>query len=207
VSATTAATLREACDELQIPWRDEWFVGLEAHVRLLEKWAPRVNLVSMSDLPHVWTRHVLDSLSLLSLDAVQTARGRAIDIGSGAGFPGIPLAVARPDLDWTLLEPRKKRGAFLTQAIMAARLKQTRWLSGRLPDPSLLGFDLVVSRATFAPPELLERVRPLLATGGVAVVMAATAPEVPPGFETLESRPLRFGGADRFVASFRPRPG
>ncbi|MFT5429661.1 MAG: 16S rRNA (guanine527-N7)-methyltransferase [Myxococcota bacterium] len=195
------------CERLGVPWDDRWMSALTAHYTLLKRWAPKVNLISVGDLPHAVNRHILDSLSLLALEPVREATGRLIDVGSGAGFPGIPLAAALPDVDCTLLEPRKKRGVFITQAIVAAGLKNARWMSGRLPDDTLAGrFDLVISRATFAPPELLARVAPLLAPGGTAAIMSASAPDLSEleGWELVADHRFTIDDRDRYVAAFKP---
>jgi 16S rRNA (guanine527-N7)-methyltransferase len=129
-----------------------------------------------------------------------------LDVGSGAGFPGIPLAIARPDWTFTLLEPRQKRGIFLDRVVAEAGLKNARWREGRLPDPALSGrFNLVVSRATLAPDELLAAATPTLAPGGIVAVMAAEAPwtTAPDGFQDLEAHHFELGGARRYVGCVR----
>lgn len=198
--------IASACQALSIPFQSEWRPALQAHLDLLRRWAPRMNLVASSTLPNAELRHVVDSLALLKLECVRTSVGSAIDIGSGAGFPGIPLAAACPDTDWTLLEPRKKRGVFLTQAILAARLTNVRWHEGRLPDPDLAGaFSLAVSRATFAPEALIEAARPLLTTGGKVVVMAAHDPGLTSNDVTLvEAVSFELDGDPRWVGAYLP---
>lgn len=193
------------CAAHGIPFDPTWTAPLERHLTLLERWAPRVNLVGASTLPDAALRHLADSLSLLKLEAVRSVTGHAADLGSGAGFPGLPLAIALPAVQWTLIEPRKKRGAFLTGAIAASGVRNARWLQTRTPDPALDGaFDLVVSRATLEPSALLEHAAPLLAPDGVVVVMAARAPGWSlQGWRIAEEMSFELGGDPRWIASLR----
>jgi len=189
---------------LGIPFDEAWRPGLEAHLALLKRWAPRINLVSQSTLAVADTRHLLDSLSLLLLDAVRDAEDEACDVGSGAGFPGIPLAIARPGLQWTLVEPRQKRGVFLGRVLASAAVKNAQWYPGRVPDPTLNGrFSLVVSRATLAPAELLEVALPLLSPGGVVAVMAAQDPGLEArGYRLAQQVSFELGHEPRWVGAF-----
>ncbi len=89
---------------------------LRAYERLVRDWAPRVDLVSPRDLERFRKRHVDDSLRAAPL-LDELPEGPCVDVGSGAGLPGIPLAIARPGRRWTLLEPRKRRAAFLEEVV------------------------------------------------------------------------------------------
>ena len=103
--------LEAHCRALSLPFDRSWAPAIEQHLTLLERWAPRVNLTTVANPEDALVRHVVDSLSLLALRAVREATA-AIDLGSGAGFPGLPLALALPHLQMSLVEPRRKRGAF-----------------------------------------------------------------------------------------------
>ncbi len=198
-------TLDRWCRALDIPWDPAWQSGLETHLALLKQWAPKVNLISLKSGEDPAIRHTLDSLTLLKLAAVRDLEPgtAAADLGAGAGFPGIPLAIARPDTHWTLIEPRTKRGAFLTQVIARAALTNAHWTETRTPDPALNGqFDLVVSRATLEPTTLLTHAAPLLKPEGRVCVMAAAPPPTPPGWTRLETVELELAGAPRVLASF-----
>ena len=196
--------LRDAAASLDLSLSDEAYNAINVHLALLRKWALRVNLVSVGDLPHAEYRHAADALSLLRLESFRTTTGRLIDVGSGAGFPGIPLAAVRRDLDITLLEPRLKRGAFITQVLAQAGLSNARWYSGRLPDPSLHGmFDVVVSRATFPPPLLIERVTPLLKPGGIIFVMSAAEIQLPHNAQLVERDTFVLQGLERRLTAVR----
>ncbi len=198
--------LTRACDAVGISPERGWLAAIEVHLRLLEKWSEKMNLTSVKEPQEALVRHIVDSLALLRLTTLGLVRGPVLDVGSGAGFPGIPLAIARSDWTFTLLEPRQKRGIFLDRVIAEAGLKNARWREGRLPDPALNGrFQLVVSRATLAPDELLSAATPTLAQGGIVAIMAAEAPwtEAPAGFQDLESHHFELGGARRYVGCVR----
>ena len=81
--------LSSQCAKLNIPLDPDWSEALMTYRDILEKWSSRMNLVSRSDPTDFITRHFVDSLSLLCLDAVRSTKGRAADLGSGAGFPGL----------------------------------------------------------------------------------------------------------------------
>ena len=89
---------------------------LRQFVALVEKWSAAINLVSRADIPHLWERHVEDSLLLLPHIPPGTAS--AIDLGSGAGFPGMVLAIAS-DIPFTLIESDRRKAAFLLDAARA----------------------------------------------------------------------------------------
>ncbi|KXV79083.1 16S rRNA methyltransferase, partial [Acetobacter malorum] len=115
---------------------------LEAFVALLEKWNPRINLVSSRDIASVWERHVLDSLQLAPLVAGQE---RFIDMGSGGGFPGVIVAIAT-GVPGTLIESDQRKAAFLREA---ARVTQApiKVLAERIEQVDLAPVPVVTARA------------------------------------------------------------
>ena len=86
---------------------------LQIFAALVEKWSAKINLVSRNDLPHLWARHVEDSLLLLP--HIPAGITRAIDLGSGAGFPGMVLAI-ETGIEFTLIESDTRKAAFLMEA-------------------------------------------------------------------------------------------
>lgn len=139
---------------------------LLAHLDLLGRWNRTHNLVGPGS-PGQWIeRHTLDSLAAARF----LPAGRGIDVGSGAGFPGIPLAIARPDIQLTLAEPREKRAAFLENAIAALGLRQATVVRqpverGAEQDEA----QFAISRATLPLAEWLPLAASLIAPSGVAV--------------------------------------
>jgi 16S rRNA (guanine527-N7)-methyltransferase len=196
------STLKEAIAQLEITVADDALEAVSVHLSLLRRWAKKMNLVSKGDLPYAETRHAADSLSLLRLQTLRSVAGNVIDVGSGAGFPGIPLAAARRDLQFTLLEPREKRGVFLTQVIAQAGLQHVVWHKGRVPEPALNGkFELVVSRATFPPEIIFDQVSPLLATNGIAVFMTSAPTNMAATANVIEEDSFRLGEHVRYLTA------
>lgn len=150
------------------PWRDPGTLDrLEPMLRLLE--ASHVSLSSVTDPERARSVHVADSLSGLACEEVGTAR-RAVDLGAGAGFPGIPLATVLPECDFTLLESVGRKVEFMNEAIAALGIDNARAVKGRSEDwaagEGREAYDLVVARAVAPLPELAELASPLLAEGG-----------------------------------------
>ncbi|PWJ21759.1 16S rRNA (guanine(527)-N(7))-methyltransferase RsmG [Jannaschia seohaensis] len=84
---------------------------LEKYVDLLIRWNPKINLIAPGTVDEIWTRHIEDSLRVV--DALPVCGKRLLDLGSGGGLPGIPIAIMRPDLDVSLLEADARKAAFL----------------------------------------------------------------------------------------------
>ncbi|OUJ03754.1 16S rRNA (guanine(527)-N(7))-methyltransferase RsmG [Acetobacter cibinongensis] len=139
---------------------------LEAFVALLQKWNPRINLVSGRDIPFVWDRHVKDSLQIAPL---VSGAEQFIDIGSGGGFPGIVTAIAT-NVPGTLIESDQRKATFLREA---ARVTQApiKVLAERIERADIAPAPVVTARALAALPKLLEWTAPLLAKGGKAIFL------------------------------------
>ncbi len=146
----------------------------ERYLALLTDWSARANLVGDVDPRIVTQRHFLESLALgAALREREILRPDAdvLDVGAGAGFPGVVLKVAWPGIRLTLLEATAKKTAFLSALVADLGLEDTTVLTGRAEtlahDPALRGrFDLVVARAVAALPALLELTLPFARVGG-----------------------------------------
>lgn len=133
----------------------------------LLRWNQRINLTGYGDERGVWVGLFLDSLALLP--HVQAVQGAGLlDIGSGAGFPGLVLALARPELSVTLLDGRAKRVSFQKQAARLLGLGNVRCLQGRAGEGALAGerFANVTVKAVGSLTQSLALARPYLAPGG-----------------------------------------
>ena len=125
-------------------------------------------LLGPREAPRVWDRHILNAAALTSL---VPAGARVVDVGSGAGLPGIPLAVLRPDLELTLLEPLVRRSTFLTQAVDELGITgRVRVVRGRAEEHAQR-YDVAVSRALAPLPKLVGWCWPLVAPVGVVVAL------------------------------------
>ena len=118
------------------------------HVRLLEKWQPSINLVSRTTLADVWLRHVLDSLQLLPL--IPATASTLVDLGSGAGFPGLVLAAACPGLAVRLIESDSRKCAFLGESARAMDANP-RIINARIEDAPAEPADIVTARGLAIP--------------------------------------------------------
>ena len=142
-------------------------------------WNRRINLTSVTEYEEVQTRHFLDSLTVAAAIPSGILRGaRLLDVGSGAGLPGVPLAIARPGLSVTLLEATRKKAAFLEHLVGELGLDTTDVLAGRAEilarDPALRErFDVVASRAVARLPVLAELTLPFCRVGGIVVAQKA----------------------------------
>ncbi|MBB5742714.1 16S rRNA (guanine527-N7)-methyltransferase [Microbacterium ginsengiterrae] len=118
-------------------------------------------LIGPLELPRLWTRHVLNSAI-----AAPLFHGSAADVGSGAGLPGLVLAIARPDVTWTLIEPMERRVAWLSEQVDELGLDNVTVLRSRAEDVERAQFDVVTARAVSALRTLLPFTAPLVRDGG-----------------------------------------
>jgi 16S rRNA (guanine527-N7)-methyltransferase len=130
----------------------------------------RMNLTSITDAPSAWERHAFDALSLLPHLAGVPAGGRLVDVGSGGGIPGIPLAIARPDLHVTLIEATQKKAGFLSAVSENLNLTHVTVRAERAEKlavgPAAGQFDVVTARAVARLATLVPLVVPLARVGG-----------------------------------------
>jgi len=164
---------------------------------LLQKWNRTYNLTAVRDPADMVTRHVLDSLAVLPY----LSGSSMIDVGTGAGLPGIPLAIARPLQSWTLLDANAKKTRFLTQAVGELHLNKVRAVNSRAEDyRPAEKFDTLVSRAFASIADMLACAGHLCAPGGRILAMKGTFPEkeladVPAGM-AIDVRRLVVPGLD-----------
>jgi len=144
----------------------------EVYVRELLKWNRKVNLTSLRDEEEVAVKHFLDSLTVAPL---LEEEGELLDLGTGAGFPGLVLKIYSPSVRAVLLDASQKRVFFLRHLIRILRLKGVEVLHGRAEDPSLRRkageFSLVVSRAFASLEEFLRMAIPYTRKGGKVIAM------------------------------------
>ena len=146
---------------------------LVQYVDLLTDWSARVRLISRNDRDFIWERHILDCLSLVPHLPID---GPLLDLGSGAGLPGIVIKIMRSDLEVYLLEPTRMKNLFLQETITALGLQNTFAIRSRaehlVDDSSFSGKFLIgTARAVARLPQLWNWVEPLLAPQGVLISM------------------------------------
>lgn len=178
------------------------------YVAMIGKWNKAYNLTAVREPAKMLTHHLLDSLAVLP-----HVRGpRVLDVGSGAGLPGIPLALAHPDWQLTLLDSSHKKTTFLRQVMIELQLHNVDVVCDRVEAWSAVQpFDTVVSRAFSDLGEFLALAGRLCARDGVVIAMKGVYPhdelaQLPAGFRLAEVVPLQVPGlaAERHAALLHP---
>ncbi|EEG10151.1 16S rRNA (guanine(527)-N(7))-methyltransferase RsmG [Pseudogulbenkiania ferrooxidans] len=196
---THTAELTHGLAELKLDLTQEQIARLESYLALLAKWNQTYNLTAVREEERMVSYHLLDSLTLVP----QLAGGtRLLDVGSGGGMPGIPAAIARPDLQVVLLDSNHKKTTFLRQAVIELKLDNVEVVTNRVeayqPEQK---FDRITSRAFAELAEFVKLTRHLLAPGGQYVAMKGVYPYeeialLPEGFAVAEVLPLTVPGLD-----------
>jgi 16S rRNA (guanine527-N7)-methyltransferase len=180
-----------------------------AYLDTLLLWRQRISLTGASTAVEVVRFHVLDALRICPLVGLGS---RVVDLGSGAGFPGVPLAIARPAATVVLVEPRRKRANFLREVVRVAGLSNAAVEEARAEDLRAAlagGCDVVVSRAVWALDVFLALARPFLRIGGVAIAMKGPKADTevttaPPGFVAGDIMTYELhGGVARRLLTYR----
>ena len=191
-----ASELRQGARQLDIELTDDQTQQLLAYLALLNKWNKAYNLTAVRDPAEMVSRHLLDSLSILSF----VEGGRWLDVGSGGGMPGLILAIMRPDAHFTLLDSNGKKTRFLTQAKVELRLANVDVVNQRVEAFNVdQAFDGIVSRAFSSMADFTNLTRHLsdhqtrwLAMKGLYPDEELTA--LPDGFKVLRSEQLTVPG-------------
>ncbi|HHW78176.1 MAG TPA: 16S rRNA (guanine(527)-N(7))-methyltransferase RsmG [Xanthomonadaceae bacterium] len=200
----------EGSERLGIPLSAQAVAQLMVYLALLERWNRAYNLTAVRDPEAMVVRHVLDSLSILPW----VEGPRVLDVGSGAGLPGIPLAIARPGDEFCLLDSNGKRTRFLTQVVAELRLRNVGVVRSRVEDyqPENL-FNSVVSRAFATLADMVAGAGRLCAPAGRLLAMKGIFPDdelalLPPGCVVVGVYPLHVPHleAERHLVHLTPPP-
>ena len=184
---------------------------LLAYVRLLAKWNAAYNLTAVREPEEMVTRHLLDSLTLLPY----LHGTRVLDIGTGAGLPGVPLAVARPDLAFTLLDANAKKTRFIVQVIGELGLTNVEVVQTRVENyRPAQKFATLMSRAFASIADMLDNTQHLCDPDGRFLAMKGVYPQaelaaIPADYAVQEVVALQVPGLDaaRHVVIINPRLG
>lgn len=173
------------------------------YLALTKKWNKVYNLTALRDAEQMLTHHVLDSLAVVAPLLANLPQAKSIlDVGSGAGLPGIPLALALPNMRVMLLDSNQKKAAFLQQAVIELQLQNVDVICERVEKTQYNQiFSVVVSRAFAELPKFVELAGRLVAPGGLLIAMkgvhpAAEIAQLKGGFRVSAVMPLVVPGVD-----------
>lgn len=173
----------------------------DAYLDLLAKWNRTFNLTAIRERPQMVTHHLNDALAVLA-HLPATRRLRLLDVGTGGGVPGIPLAIARPGWEVVLLDSNRKKVTFLTQAIIELDLSNVRAVASRVEDYATdAPFDVVISRAFSDLRSFAAAAVRHLAPDGLLVAMKGVLPNdeiaaLPPDIRVTGTPALDVPGLD-----------
>jgi len=171
---------------------------LEEYLNLLQRWNKVYNLTAVRDPAQMSTLHIADSLSV-----AQYLQGAScLDVGSGAGLPGIPLAITQPERHFTLLDTNGKKTRFMQQAVLELGLKNVQVVQTRVESwQPAAPFDAVISRAFASLHDFVTFTGKHLRDGGILYAMKGRYPqgeltELPTGWTVCAEHPLHISGLD-----------
>lgn len=202
------AELRSGCQALGLDLTDDQIDRLRQYGQLIERWTQVYNLTAVRDAGGILIQHLLDSLAALpplkrhlaSADVATLAR--LLDVGSGAGLPGLALAVAAPELAVTCVDTVAKKAGFMRQVIAELKLTQATALHARVEAlPASAPWDVITSRAFSSLADFVRLTEPLLARQGVWMAMKGRLPTdeiaaLPESVEVFHVEPLQVPGLD-----------
>ena len=157
---------REICRKNKISLSDEQLEQFEKFVFHLLEWNKKINLIARTDEQNIWNRHILGSISFLFRLKVHQS-SNIIDVGTGGGFPGIPLAILLPDVQFTLIDSIKKKINVVEDIIKQLQLINVKAICGRVEDLAKdaefrQSYDYVVARAVAPMKDIIRWSKPLL---------------------------------------------
>ncbi|MEL6338720.1 MAG: 16S rRNA (guanine(527)-N(7))-methyltransferase RsmG [Myxococcota bacterium] len=164
---TFEEALKTALHDYRDSLDDRALQRLATHWSMVERWGERLNLTAIRDPERAAWVHYRDSIEPLRV----TRNGPWADMGSGAGFPGLPMAILHPQTSVTLIEPRRKRASFLRAVVAELELPNVRVLEARSNEPAPSLFGAVVTRATFSNAADLKQLLEWCEPGGQVIAL------------------------------------
>lgn len=173
MNPTGLAQLQRGAAALGVALDEKALARLVAYAALLDKWNRVYNLTAIREEAKLVTHHLLDSLAVLP----HLPAGRLLDVGSGGGLPGLPVAIVQPERQVTLLDSNQKKGTFLRQAVMELELDNVAVAVERIEDHRPpLAFEGVISRAFSDLADFVNLAGPSVARHGSLIAMKGVHP-------------------------------
>lgn len=181
--AVKSALLR-GIEQLPLALTAQQIEQLHAYIDLIQKWNKAYNLVGTSESAILIKKHILDSLAI----APFVSQSPVLDVGSGAGLPGIPLAITYPQMTFTLCDANGKKARFMRQAVIELGLSNVTVEHGRIeayqPDSAPMS---VLARAFAPPQEAIKILAEVCHPGGQVMLMLGVEPDILPEDETIKT--------------------
>lgn len=190
--------IQQALDNNQIALNEQQIAKLEAYLHQLNHWNKAYNLTAITDPSEQIYKHIIDSLSVRDFIVSK----RVCDVGTGAGLPGIPLAIALADKQFTLLDSSQKRIIFIQQTLAKLNVPNVIPHQGRVEEFNTeTKFDTIISRAFSSLRDFIEKTRHLVAQEGQLLAMKGAYPteelhHIPQDFFIADVRELVISGLD-----------
>ena len=186
--------INELSKKININLSDEQIEQFYEYMKLLLEWNEKINLTAITETNDIILKHFIDSLTILKY---VNEKNNIIDVGTGAGFPGIPIGIIKEKNKITLLDSLNKRILFLEEIIRKLNLKNINTIHGRAEEIgqdkiSREKYDIAVSRAVANMTTLVEYLLPLVKIGGICICMKG--PQVEKELEDAEFAIKEFGG-------------
>ncbi len=191
--------LASTCGEFGVYDTNEYYSVIANYLQLLNKWSRRISLVATEEPTALIEQHVADCLALLPHLPATTCT--LIDVGSGAGLPGLLLAIARPRIEVVSVEPIGKKHSFQRAVVRELKLANCTILRERIEQHAAHKYDVAVSRATWSLPRWLEVGRQLVRPGGLVLAMEGAEQHSLPAGATRNPYPL--GNRRRAIVSWQ----
>ena len=169
----TRQLLKSGLAELGITPSDEQIKAFMTYLSELKKWNKAYNLTGLANDEDIIIKHFLDSL--LYLKAIPQGALHVADIGTGAGFPGIPITIVRPEIEMYLIDPSGKKAVFLRHIIWQLQLKKIEVIEKRIEELKVnqelpFAVDIAVTRALFDVSEFIRKASPIVKPGGILIL-------------------------------------
>lgn len=194
---TLLQQIESGCDALDISLTDDQQLKLKQYVELLVKWNKVYNLTSVRDASEMVSRHILDSLAILP----HLKGDSLLDVGTGAGLPGIPIAIAFPEMAVTLLDTNSKKTRFLQQAKAELGLENVTVVHARVEEAELPKFAMVTARAFASIEDIIDLTGQHCDDAGSLLLMKGVRPDdeleaIGSGFKLRDVLPLDVPGCE-----------